>query len=343
MIDPDALPYEVGKGKPPKAHQFKKGNRPKGHRRRGQVGLLQRLRCQLEEAVPGQDRTYADALVQRIAAEALRNPVRCWPILKALVDREPGPAAEPPATTAPGDAAGTEGPNADSAASAPSAPEDGPVPAVSGASRKVLRSPAEPRTDGGWRQGIPGRPTSKPRRRTMATTTKKRAAKKAVTRKKAATKKPAADRKPAAAAKNAAKANTAKAGTAKPKTPAPRAKLPALEVAAPPKKPSGDPTLLEVAQGYLASLEAGGHSATTVSGYRMELRRALAALGETTPVGQLTVARVEEYFRSPRVTTSRSGEPLSPRGIAKTRRVLRLALLWALSAGWVREVPLPQA
>lgn len=107
---------EVGKGKPPKEHQFQPGNVPKGHRRKGQVGLLQRLRRQLEEEVPGQDRTIADALVTKIVAEALRSPIRYWPILKALERPTPPPT---------GDGAGAEPEAADDPAVAPDGPEDG--------------------------------------------------------------------------------------------------------------------------------------------------------------------------------------------------------------------------
>ena len=123
--------------------------------------------------------------------------------------------------------------------------------------------------------------------------------------------------------------------------------------AAPPKKakkgskkkaatPSGNATLADISAGYLAHMEEVGKSDGTVSSYRMELKTAMAELGEETPVADLTVERVQEYFDSPRVTKLRSGKSKAKPSIDKTRRVLRLALCWAAERGIVATAPIPE-
>ena len=74
---------------------------------------------------------------------------------------------------------------------------------------------------------------------------------------------------------------------------------------------------------------------------RMDLRVALKALGEKTKLGNLTPKKVGDYFESDAVVKSRSGKPKNERTIAKTRRVLRMALEWAEKKGFVDKAPIP--
>ena len=107
------------------------------------------------------------------------------------------------------------------------------------------------------------------------------------------------------------------------------------------KVPSGNATLADIAAGYLAHMEEKGNSAGTIASYGMELKTAMAELGEEIRVADLTLERVGEYFASKRVTKLRSGKNKSQLSIDKTRRVLRLALVWALERGIIEFAPLP--
>jgi hypothetical protein len=109
------------------------------------------------------------------------------------------------------------------------------------------------------------------------------------------------------------------------------------------KVPSGNATLADIAAGYLAHMEEVGKSDGTISSYKMELRTAAIELGEDTPVADLTPDRVREYFDSPRVTKLRSGKDKAKPSIDKTRRVLRLALVWAAERGIIARAPFPEA
>jgi hypothetical protein len=121
--------------------------------------------------------------------------------------------------------------------------------------------------------------------------------------------------------------------------------------AEPPKKPKGkkkaaklpgSATLADVSAAYLAHMEDAGKSNATIASYGMELRTAMTELGEETPVADLTVDRVQEYFTCKRVTKLRSGKAKSQLSIDKTRRVLRLALVWAAERGIISKAPIPE-
>jgi hypothetical protein len=124
--------------------------------------------------------------------------------------------------------------------------------------------------------------------------------------------------------------------------PAPEAEPPKKKGKKKAKVPSGTATLADIAAGYLAHMEEAGKSEGTTSSYRMELKTAMDELGETTPVADITVQRVQEYFDSRRVTKLRSGKNKAKPSVDKTRRVLRLALCWAAERGIIEKAPIPE-
>jgi hypothetical protein len=101
-------------------------------------------------------------------------------------------------------------------------------------------------------------------------------------------------------------------------------------------------TLADLAERYVAQMERKGNAAGTISSYGMELKTAIAALGADTPIAMITPSKVTEYFGSDRVTKLRSGKAKSQLSIDKTRRVLRLALVWAVDAKLLKKAPLPE-
>ena len=124
------------------------------------------------------------------------------------------------------------------------------------------------------------------------------------------------------------------------------------ELKAPPKRPTapdggpttadgGPKTLKELSDRYVAHLKAQGKTESTVWGYGMELNTAQKELGEDTKLSAITPAQVEAFYRSDRVTRKRNGTPKAMPGILKTRRVIRLALVWAVEQGWLAEAPVP--
>ena len=100
-------------------------------------------------------------------------------------------------------------------------------------------------------------------------------------------------------------------------------------------------TLADLAGAYLANLEAKGASLMTRASYQNDLKLALRELGEKTKISALTSRKIQTFFESDVVTKTKGGKAKAMPTILKTRRVLRLALMWAQEAGWVAEAPIP--
>jgi len=99
-------------------------------------------------------------------------------------------------------------------------------------------------------------------------------------------------------------------------------------------------TMAGLADAYAAHL-GEAKSAATALGYRMELQKAIAHFGAETPLSDLTARKVGNYFDSDAVTKKRSGVEKDEKTVAKTRRVFRLALVWAAEEGMIAEAPIP--
>jgi len=109
------------------------------------------------------------------------------------------------------------------------------------------------------------------------------------------------------------------------------------------RKTKADLTLADLAERYVAHLEESGKSAGTSASYGLELKTALDELGADTKLADLTPEQVLAYFASKRVTKKKNGKHKSPLSIAKTQRVLRLALVWAVEKKLIEKAPLPEA
>ncbi len=105
---------------------------------------------------------------------------------------------------------------------------------------------------------------------------------------------------------------------------------------------SGVTTLADLAAASAVHMETEGKSAGPIASYSMELRVAQDELGETTPLADLTPERVTEFYACKRVTKLRSGKNKSQLSVDKTRRVLRLALVWAAERGIIAKAPIPE-
>ncbi len=108
------------------------------------------------------------------------------------------------------------------------------------------------------------------------------------------------------------------------------------------KTASAETTLVEMAEGYLAGLEASGKSNGTIFSYRLELAVALDELGAETKLADLTSDRVLTFFACDRVNKTRTGVLKARVSVLKTQRVLRQALVWAAERGLVEKAPLPE-
>lgn len=97
--------------------------------------------------------------------------------------------------------------------------------------------------------------------------------------------------------------------------------------------------LSDLSERYLHCMELAGKSRGTVFSYSMELGAAQKELGADKPIAEITRADIIRFNESPRVTLLRSGKPKSQLSIDKTRRVLRLALGFAVQTGLLASSP----
>jgi len=119
--------------------------------------------------------------------------------------------------------------------------------------------------------------------------------------------------------------------------------------AVPPKRFSNRPaqptepdmTVTRLAEVYLRHLGDLGKSLATQFSYSMDLGIAKRELGEATLIADLTPERVAAFFESPAVTVRKNGKPKTQVTIDKTRRVLRMALVWAEEECRIAKAPLP--
>ena len=112
--------------------------------------------------------------------------------------------------------------------------------------------------------------------------------------------------------------------------------VPEPEAAPVPETAAQPATLADLAAAYEVHLEA--QSVGTAKSYARALALACSVLGADTPLADLTLQAVADYFDHPRVTTTRDGAPKAASSVAKTRRVLRLALAWAAERGIVDPI-----
>jgi len=101
-------------------------------------------------------------------------------------------------------------------------------------------------------------------------------------------------------------------------------------------------TLGELAELYLLHMEQLGKSRGTVFSYSIDLGLAVREVGEDTRIKALTPEKIGAFFESDAVTKTRTGKPKAKPTIDKTRRVLRLALVWAAETGEIPVAPLPE-
>ena len=128
----------------------------------------------------------------------------------------------------------------------------------------------------------------------------------------------------------------------KPAIPEPKPKKPPASKKAAPRSKGSTTTLADLAAGYIKALEKDGRSPATCFSYAMELRTACSVLGEKTKLSALTPKKVGTFNECDRVTKLKSGREKSPLSISKSRRVLRLALCFAVEQGWLERAPLPE-
>jgi len=104
---------------------------------------------------------------------------------------------------------------------------------------------------------------------------------------------------------------------------------------------SGGVELADIAERFLKHLEKSGKSRGTVFSYSLDLGVAERHFGANRDAATITTDEVAEYFESAAVTKNRSGGSKNAITIAKLRRTLRMALVWAAEEKLLAVAPIP--
>jgi hypothetical protein len=98
-------------------------------------------------------------------------------------------------------------------------------------------------------------------------------------------------------------------------------------------------SLRAIGDAWLASLRNAGHTPSTVSSYGNDLEFAYEHLGADTAAGTITEKQIAGFNASKGVVKKANGKPKAQPTILKTRRALRLALVWAANQKLIAKAP----
>ena len=101
-------------------------------------------------------------------------------------------------------------------------------------------------------------------------------------------------------------------------------------------------TLHEATQAYLEHLKGEGKKERTLYTYGKDLEQIEAFFGASRKLTGILAPRVGKFFRSDALLKLPSGKKRSQPTVEKTKRVLRMLLVWAHETGRIDKLPLPK-
>ena len=101
-------------------------------------------------------------------------------------------------------------------------------------------------------------------------------------------------------------------------------------------------TLHEAAQAYLEHLKGEGKKETTLYTYGKDMEQIEAFFGADRKLKNILTPHVGKFLRSDALLKLPSGKERSKPSVDKTKRVLRMFLVWAQESGLVDRLPLPK-
>ena len=101
-------------------------------------------------------------------------------------------------------------------------------------------------------------------------------------------------------------------------------------------------TLHEAAQAYLEHQKGERKKETTLYTYGKDLEQIEAFFGADRKLGNILAPHVGKVLRSDALLKLPSGKERSKPSVDKTKRVLRMFLVWAHESGLIDKLPLPK-
>ena len=101
-------------------------------------------------------------------------------------------------------------------------------------------------------------------------------------------------------------------------------------------------TLHDAAQAYLEYLREQGKKEATIRTYLKDCEQIEAFFGADRELPSILPAHVGKFFKSDALLKLPSGKERAKPTVDKTRRVLRMFLVWAMETGRIEKLPLPK-
>ena len=101
-------------------------------------------------------------------------------------------------------------------------------------------------------------------------------------------------------------------------------------------------TLHEAAQAFLEHLRAQGKTERTLYTYGKDFEQIEAFFGAERKLTSILTPHVGKFFKSDALLKLPSGKERAKPTVEKTKRVLRMFLVWAKETGRIEKLPLPK-
>ncbi|BBO77761.1 hypothetical protein DSCW_51780 [Desulfosarcina widdelii] len=101
-------------------------------------------------------------------------------------------------------------------------------------------------------------------------------------------------------------------------------------------------TLHEAAEAYIEHLRSQGKTERTLYTYNKDLQQIEAFFGAERKLTSILVPHVGKFFKSDALLKMPNGKERAKPTVDKTKRVLRMFLIWAKETGRIDKLPLPK-
>ena len=101
-------------------------------------------------------------------------------------------------------------------------------------------------------------------------------------------------------------------------------------------------TLHDAAQAYLDHIRSQGKKERTIYTYGNDFKLIESFFGADRKLSAILTPQVGKFFKSDALLKLPNGKMRAEPTVAKTKRVLRMFLVWAQETGRIKDLPLPK-
>lgn len=101
-----------------------------------------------------------------------------------------------------------------------------------------------------------------------------------------------------------------------------------------------DITLSQASQEYLNHLQELGKHPRTLYTYGKDFQQLVAFFGQDKPLSSILNIHIGKFLKSDELLKQSNGNPRAVQTVNKTIRVMRMFFIWALTVGYIDQLPL---